>query len=222
MLSLARALRHTDASAIPEWTYPTVNSPEVPGALGPVPSEDQAMVQQFLSYGLPARAATATATPTTAPSLKPSSIAVRVLNGSGTPGQAAQAASALRAQGFSVSSTGDASAFDYTSNVVQYGPQGLTAAKVLQASVGGTTQLVEVPSLTGNNLVLVTGSSYAAGTPASPPGTASPPTSASPTTSVSPTTSAPTTVETDSSSFFHGEYVPPGLQPGQVPEKCPS
>ncbi len=51
MLTLAKVLRHANAAGIPDWTYPTVNSYEVPGALDPVPSEDQAMVKQFLDYG---------------------------------------------------------------------------------------------------------------------------------------------------------------------------
>ena len=62
MLSLAKVVRHANAAGIPEWTYPTVNSTAVPGALDPVPSADQQMVQQFLSYGLPpVKSATANA-----------------------------------------------------------------------------------------------------------------------------------------------------------------
>ena len=29
-------------------------------------------------------------------------------------------------------------------------------------------------------------------------------------------------VAPDASSFYHGQYIPPGLQPGQAPEKCPT
>jgi hypothetical protein len=34
-------------------------------------------------------------------------------------------------------------------------------------------------------------------------------------------TTPPSEVTPDSSSFYDGQYVPPGLQPGQVPGKCP-
>jgi len=35
----ASVLRHANAAGIPEWTYPTVNSTEVPAPLTPLPSE---------------------------------------------------------------------------------------------------------------------------------------------------------------------------------------
>jgi polyisoprenyl-teichoic acid--peptidoglycan teichoic acid transferase len=124
-LNLAKVLRHANAAGIPDWTYPTVNSAEVAGALDPVPSEDQAMVKQFLDYGLPATTAKTSAT----------------ANGS-----------------FAL------------------------AAKIFSAS-GPTLAAASAPS------PLVT-------TPASQ-------------------------IEVDSSSYYEGQYVPPGLQPGQVPEKCP-
>jgi hypothetical protein len=123
-------LRHANAAGIPDWTYPTVNSYSVPGALDPVPSEDQAMVKQFLSYGMPATT------------------------------------SALSTGGKTMSFS--------------------LAAKVFGAASGAGPNL----EAAGATNPLVT-------TPASQ-------------------------IETDSSSYYEGEYVPPGLQPGQVPEKCPS
>jgi LCP family protein required for cell wall assembly len=217
MLSLARALRHTDAAAIPQWTYPAVNSTAVPGALDPVPAEDQRVVEQFLSYGLPTKKA---ATSNLVVPVKPASISVAVLNGSGLAGQAGEAAKALRSEGFEVRSTGDATAFDYAKSVVQYGPDGLAAGRVLQAKVRGGAELEAVSSLRGDNLVLVTGRSYAvaraAGSAASAPSTAAAATRQSPPSSVPAPAVAP-----DSSSYYRGEYVPPGLQPGQVPESCP-
>ena len=81
LINLASVLRHANAAGIPEWTYPTVNSTEVPGALDPVPSEDQQMVQQFLSYGLPAATAGGTAG-TTSPAATTGTAAV----GLGRPG----------------------------------------------------------------------------------------------------------------------------------------
>ncbi|HXW79685.1 MAG TPA: LCP family protein, partial [Acidimicrobiales bacterium] len=76
MLSLAKVLRHANAAGIPDWTYPTVNSVSVAGALDPDPSADQAMVQQFLQYGLPAsQAPTGSSPATTASSSAPSNSA---------------------------------------------------------------------------------------------------------------------------------------------------
>jgi len=126
MLSLARVLRHANAAGIPDWTYPTVNSYEVPGALDPVPYQDQAMVKQFLGYGIPATTSSVVGT------AKPTfSLAAKVFSAAGPNGSAAGTASPLNT------------------------------------------------------------------TPASQ-------------------------IQPDSSSYYQGEYVPPGLEPGQVPEKCPS
>ncbi len=119
MLRLAVAMRHVHASAIPDWTYPAVNSVSVPGALDPVPSADQQMVRQFLGYGLPAAPKANASAPV--PFLSP----------------------------------------EVTAAAARPAPAELTVA-----------------------------------------------------------TSAPP-VSPDSSSYYQGEYVPPGLQPGQVPERCP-
>ncbi len=123
ILSLARVVRHANAAGIPEWTYPTVNSTAVPGALDPVPAADQQMVQQFLSYGLPAA--------------------------KGAAGAA---------------------------------PDGIERSRIV---------LTAARSATG--------------------------TTASPTTAPPPPDVAPS-----SSSFYEGQYVPPGLPPGQVPQRCPT
>jgi hypothetical protein len=139
LINLASVLRHANAAGIPEWTYPTVNSTEVSGALDPVPSEDQQMVQQFLSYGLPAATAGGTAATT-------STAAV----GLGRPG--------------SLTAPGRA---------------------VLTAWLEAGTEATGAP----------------AGVLATTP---------------------PSEVAPDASSFYHGQYIPPGLQPGQAPERCPT
>jgi LCP family protein required for cell wall assembly len=145
LINLASVLRHANAAGIPEWTYPTVNSTEVSGALDPVPSEDQQMVQQFLSYGLPAATAGGTAG-TTSPAATTSTAAV----GLGRPG--------------SLTAPGRA---------------------VLTAWLEAGTEATGAP----------------AGVLATTP---------------------PSEVAPDASSFYHGQYIPPGLQPGQAPERCPT
>jgi polyisoprenyl-teichoic acid--peptidoglycan teichoic acid transferase len=126
MLTLAKVLRHANAAGIPDWTYPTVNSWEVPGALDSAPSQDQAMVKQFLDYGLPA-----TTSASTSRGHLTFSLAAKVFSAAGAGLEAAGAANPL-------------------------------------------------------------------------------------------TTTPASQIQTDSSSYYEGQYVPPGLQPGQVPEKCPS
>ena len=128
LVHLALALRRANASGIPNWTYPTVNSAVVPGALDPQPSLDQAVVQEFLGYGTPKQ----------------------------TTAQAAQA-------GASVSPS--------------------TFSRIMSAAPGRSRAEL--------------------------------------TFAVPPADEATGPVEPDSSSYYHGLYVPPGLQPGQVPKTCP-
>jgi hypothetical protein len=137
LLDLASVLRHANAAGIPEWTYPTVNSTDVPGALDPVPGQDQQMVQQFLSYGLPPATTPAGAAPTTAAAT--------------------------------------------TGAHLSPGPAGAVLDAWLEVGNAGADAATGVVA-----------------------------------------TTPPSEVAPSSSSFYHGQYVPPGRQPGQVPGTCPS
>ena len=148
ILSMAKVLRHANAAGIPDWTYPTVNSYDVPGALAPAPAEDQAMLKQFLGYGMPA---TTSAISTGGRHLT-FSLAAKIL-AAGSPTQAASPQTAN----------------PQTANPQTAGPS--------QEAAGAASALNTTPA---------------------------------------------SQVETDSSSYYEGQYVPPGLQPGQTPQKCPS
>ena len=54
----------------------------------------------------------------------PSNVKVEILNGSGAPGVAAQAAAGLTSRGFDVTGTGDAASFAYTNSVIEYSSDG--------------------------------------------------------------------------------------------------
>ena len=215
LIHLALTLRRANASGIPNWTYPTVNSAVVAGALDPQPSLDQAVVQEFLSYGMP-KQTTAQAVQGASPVLGPSTVDVEVLNGSGVSGQAGRAAGALRADGFKVTSTGNAASFAHTANVIEYGAGGTAAARLLQARIGGGATMQEVPSLSGDHLVLVTGHSFSGISSA-----AAGHVRAELTFAVPPADQVSGPVQPGSSSYYDGRYVPPGLQPGQTPKTCP-
>lgn len=191
MLGLASTFRHADVNGIPTWTYPSVNSVVVPGALDPVPSQDQAMVQQFLNYGLPSGAGS----PTTSTS---------VSSAAGAPSSAAGAPSAAV-------TTGAASAQ-------------ATATSELSLALDVWSE-----SIPGNGAA----ASSSTGTPGSPaPQAASGPvppaagatSSASLTSAGAPVgeTTPNDQIEPDASSFYGGQYIPPGRVPGQVPQQCPS
>lgn len=146
MFRLAATFRHTNVNGIANWTYPTVNSVEVPGALDPVPSEDEAMISQFLHYGLPS---------------------------SGGSPSTTTVASATRA-----TATADAA------------PAGPSASATTSADAQVAASLA-----------------LDVWTAAAPSGGLT-----TPNDEISP----------DSSSYYHGQYIPPGRVPGQVPETCPN
>jgi hypothetical protein len=127
---------------------------------------------------------------------------VEVLNGSGIAGAAGRAATALRADGFTVTSIGTASSYGFVTSVIDYGPGGLAAAQSLAASVGGGAALQESSSLGSSTVILTVGQSFtgigAAGASTS---------SSSATTST--TTPAPTTTSTT--------YVLPGTPANFTP-----
>jgi hypothetical protein len=94
------------------------------------------------------------------PSVLPSSVQVRVLNGSGTPGQAADVATGLKALDFQVTGTGNADSSTYASSTIVYGPGQRDKALFLQAHVQGPAQIKPDSSLRGVDLVLITGKNF--------------------------------------------------------------
>jgi LCP family protein required for cell wall assembly len=237
IFDLIKDYRHADLSTIPSFTYPTTNVPGA-GTLDPDTALGTQTIQQWLDSGQPAPAPTTvtpkptvatTAVPTTvaAPpspttTIEPASVSIEVVNGSGTANQATQAASQLKSMGYLVTTGADATS-DHTQSVIHYAPDSLADAKQLQAEVGGASTLLLDRSLVATpfNLELVTGRDFA-GAGAHPPSSVPPAT----TTTLAPLTNAAqvgtATVQPDSSSFYRGQYIPPGRQPGQVPQTCPS
>jgi LCP family protein required for cell wall assembly len=100
----------------------------------------------------------------------PSDVNVQVLNGSGSNGIAATTGAALASRGFHVLGTGDASAFNYTSSVIEYAssaekPQVQTLREQLDNVI-----VKKDPNLEAGTVELILGSDYS-GTLATPGGT---------------------------------------------------
>lgn len=159
IVSLALRLRHVSPSSVPSYTLPTTpvdGYGDLGDILLPEFSLDNQVISEFLN---PAPSAKST-TPTTPATLSPSRVTLSVQNGSGVAGQAGQASAALKALGFSVSSVGNAASFSHTTSVVEYRPGHEAAAKSVAARVQGAVTTELVPTLTGGNVVLVTGQSF--------------------------------------------------------------
>lgn len=73
----------------------------------------------------------------------PSSVPVRVLNGSGVDGVATTAAEELSAKGYSVIGVGDAESRDFISTVVRYDEAGADAARTVAAAIPGSTRVLQ-------------------------------------------------------------------------------
>jgi polyisoprenyl-teichoic acid--peptidoglycan teichoic acid transferase len=222
LLSLAQDFRSANLSTIPSYTYPTVNSTAVPGALDPQTQQGQAVIQQWLSVGQPAPKVSSPSSPAAKPviTVNPSSVSIQVENGSGVGGQAAQAGQDLASLGYKTTVSGDAPNFGLTATEIEYAPDSLAAAKQVQSQLVGGATLVEDGSLTPTpyNLLVITGNSYNGVVGSTHPASGS--TTTSTTTAVSPAYGGTQTVNPDSSSVYDGVYIAPGLEPGQIPQTC--
>lgn len=98
---------------------------------------------------------------TTLPLIDPASAPLTVLNGSGTPGQAAEAQSALEAVGFVVAGTDNAPEQAETTTI-RYGPGAEAVAMLLASHLEHGATLEAADDLDGSELVLVTGPEFGA------------------------------------------------------------
>jgi LCP family protein required for cell wall assembly len=121
----------------------------------------------------------------------PSNVKVEVLNGSGSPDVAAQAATGLTSRGFDVTGTGDAASFAYTNSVIEYSSAAeIAEVNTLKKEISNVTDLLDA-SLTPGTVELILGSDFTSLNPqvsSSPSAPPSPTPSA--TASASPSASA--------------------------------
>lgn len=88
----------------------------------------------------------------------PDEITVRVLNGSGVAGRAAEVAAALEAQGFTIASIGDADRPDYTATEIRHDAASAEAARTVLAALPGAATIADTTSTT---ITIVIGTTYA-------------------------------------------------------------
>ena len=87
----------------------------------------------------------------------PADITVRVLNGSGVAGRAAEVAAALEAQGFTIAEIGDADRSDYVSTEIRHDAPSAEAARTVLEALPGASAVAEDGAAT---ITIVVGSSY--------------------------------------------------------------
>ncbi len=97
---------------------------------------------------------------TVQPTASPATVHVQVLNGSGVTGVAGTTASALTAKGFTVTGTGPAANYNFTSSVIQYSSAAqLPEVNTLKALIGPVV-VQQDPALGTGSLNLIVGSSF--------------------------------------------------------------
>ena len=98
---------------------------------------------------------------TTAATVTPAKVHVQVLNGSGVTGIAGTTATALTAKGFTVTGTGPAANYGYTSSVIQYSSASqLPEVSTLKAELGGSVMAQQDTAVGADTLNLILGSSF--------------------------------------------------------------
>lgn len=90
--------------------------------------------------------------------VQPEDVTVRVLNGSGVAGRAAEVAAALEAQGFTVAEIGDADNSDYATTEIRHDAASAESARTVLAALPGATTVADDASAT---ITIVLGTAYA-------------------------------------------------------------
>ena len=83
-----------------------------------------------------------------------------MLNGTGQPGQATSVAAALKAAGFSINGTANATSYGYTLSSITYPSGAQAAAETLAAHISGAYRLALDPSLPSGVVDLVVGTDF--------------------------------------------------------------
>jgi len=166
MLRIANSMKSLSSSSVQLVTVPVVPYVGDPAAeLSWQQPQASRMFQAIeADHNLPATARAkgkaknhaATALPT----VSPAKVQVQVLNGSGVTGVAGTTATALTAKGFTVTGTGPAANYGYTSSVIQYSSAAqLPEVNTLKAQLGSVV-IQQDTALGSGSLNLILGSSF--------------------------------------------------------------
>lgn len=131
---------------------------------------------------------------TDAASLTPSRVRVKVLNGSGAPGEAGRVSAGLVAAGFTSAGTGEAESFSVTTTIVRYSAGERAAAELVARYLAPGADLQQVSGALGADVVVVTGTDFTGVLTQPRP---APSTTVAPLSSTTPTTSGSTTTTQD-------------------------
>ncbi|WP_222267281.1 LCP family protein [Modestobacter marinus] len=159
LLRLAQQMQSVTAGSIDFQTVPYVGDDEDEEGRYILRLEDEDALHAFFA-DLSAEGEEAAPVTTAAPeTVAAADVSVEVLNGSGTPGLAAGAATSLEQAGFGVTGTGNADSADYDVTEIRYAPGDEALATTLAAAVPGATT-TQLDTATSGTVQLVLGSDF--------------------------------------------------------------
>lgn len=159
MVSIASKYRHLNPNTIPTATLPVAlennfiyNGANYGDVVFPAQPQDQSIINQYLKPP--------------SPTIPPQKVDVKVLNGTGLAQQATDVATALKADGFNITGTGNTTVLGKTvESIIQYQPGYLMQAEVLRNSLSGAVIMGE-STTTNSPVELITGTGLTVAPPA--------------------------------------------------------
>ncbi len=169
LMSLAQQMQSVSAGSIQFQTMPYVGDDHDSQGRYILRLKDLATEHTFFAQlsadptagaqAAPTSSAAATPSQAAVAAVAPAQVKVSVLNGSGTPGLAAKAATDLRAKGFTVAGTGNADSAKYTQTEIRFAAgDDAQAAALAAVTPGAVTE--QATTATAGTVQLVLGSSF--------------------------------------------------------------
>ena len=185
-LQLLQAFRPVGTAGVEMTTLPTKSN----GAHLSVNTDAAAPILARLRGEVPAPTGGEASASAKVPKVAPADVKVRVLNGTGTPGVAGDAAAGLGSAGFSPAGSGDAGAFNYLKTEIHYPASAQAKAQLLASYLKGGGKLVSDSTVKGTDVVLIVGKDWKGVAPpaGAPSGQAASGSAGATTTTVAPTT----------------------------------
>ena len=175
MLSIAEGLRHLTSQNVQFIEVPTQTYEPDP-AWVQWTSQASQLFSQVAHDTTVAKAAVKKRPVAAATTVSPAQVNVKVLNGSGLQGVAAEGSADLTSRGFNVVGSTNATNFNYTKSVVEYASAAdLPAATTLEHEFSDV-EILQVPTLTPGTVDVILGSDFTSLAAAPTPGSSSSPT----------------------------------------------
>jgi LCP family protein required for cell wall assembly len=159
MLTIAEGLRHLTSQNVQFVEVPTQTYEPNPAWVQWTSQASQLFSQVAHDTTIP-KAPAKKKPVATAATVSPATVNVKVLNGSGLQGVAAEGSADLTSRGFNVVGSGNAQNFNYTKSVVEYGSPADLAAATTVKNEFSDVEILQEPGLAPGTIVVILGSDF--------------------------------------------------------------